>query len=134
MDQFFLRALANAAPAHARVDALVREIHARRGALSILDWLRGHRFDPRNFERRFSEAMGMTPKRYARVIRFKHHYHLVTSGRSSAEFLHGFHDRSHFNREFRSFVGVPPSKAMNAALEQGTCISDALLASELAAA
>ena len=76
----------------------------------------------------------MTPKRYARVIRFKHHYHMVVKGRSSREFLDGFHDRSHFNREFRSFVGVPPSARINAALEQGTFISDALLDTELALA
>jgi AraC-like DNA-binding protein len=134
LDQFFLRALADAAPSSARIDALVRDIHAHHGMLSILDWIRAHRFDPRNIERRFSDAMGMTPKRYARVIRFKHHYHLLVSGRSSAEFMNGFHDRSHFNREFRSFVGVPPTARMNAALEHGTSISDALLASDLAAA
>lgn len=133
LDQFFLRALAGVAPASARIDALVREIHAQRGRLSILDWIRDHGFDPRNIERRFSAAFGMTPKRYARVIRFKHHYHLLVSGKSSAEFLDGFHDRSHFNREFRSFVGVPPTARMNASLEHGTSISDALLHCELAA-
>jgi AraC-like DNA-binding protein len=134
LDQFFLRALVDFSPSDARIDALVREIHAHRGRLSILDWIRGHGFDARNIERRFSATMGMTPKRYARVIRFKHHYHMLVSGKSSAEFLDGFHDRSHFNREFRSFVGVPPTARMNASLEHGTSISDALLDSELAMA
>jgi AraC-like DNA-binding protein len=134
LDQFFLRALAHGPPSSARVDALVRDIHAHRGRLSILDWIRGHRFDHRNVERRFSAAMGMTPKRYARVIRFKHHYHMLVNGRSSADFLDGFHDRSHFNREFRSFMGAPPTARINASLPAGTSISDALLDSELAVA
>jgi AraC-like DNA-binding protein len=134
LDQFFLRALATARPSSPRIDALVREIHAHRGALSILDWIRGHGFDPRNIERRFSDAMGMTPKRYARVIRFKHQYHALVSGKTSAEYMDGFHDRSHFNKEFRRFVGVPPTVRMNASLPQGTSISDTLLHSELATA
>jgi methylphosphotriester-DNA--protein-cysteine methyltransferase len=132
LDQFFLRALGAAARGSARVDALVRDIHTHRGTLSILDWIRTHRFDPRNIERRFSDAMGMTPKRYARVIRFKHLYHALVSGKPSADYLDGFHDRSHFNREFRSFVGAAPTARMNAALAQGTSISDTLLHSELA--
>jgi AraC-like DNA-binding protein len=134
LDAFFLRALAEPSRPRSRVDALVREIHTRRGALSILDWARAHRFDPRHVERRFADAMGLTPKRYARVIRFKHHYHMLVSGKGSAEFLDGFHDRSHFNREFRSFVGVPPSTRVKAALAHGTSISDTLFSSELATA
>ncbi len=132
LDQFFLRAIGAASRGSARVDALVHDIHAHRGSLSILDWVRSHRFDPRNIERRFSEAMGMNPKRYARVIRFKHLYHALVSGKPSADYLDGFHDRSHFNREFRSFVGAAPSARVNAALAQGTSISDTLLSSELA--
>ena len=133
LDRFFLRALGNVSAASARVDGLVREIHAQRGALSVMEWVRRHRFDARNVERRFGEAMGMTPKRYARVIRFKHQYHALVNGRPSAEFLDGFHDRSHFNKEFRSFVGAPPTARINASMQQGTSISDALLHSELSA-
>jgi AraC-like DNA-binding protein len=132
LDRFFLSALADLPPAITRIDALVRDIHAHRGSLSLLDWARRHRYDPRNIERRFSDSMGMTPKRFARVIRFKHSYHSLVSGKSSAEFLDGFHDRSHFNREFRSFVGAPPTARTNATLALGTSISDTLLHTELA--
>lgn len=134
LDQFFLNVLATAPPANPRVDALVRHIHDSRGELSVLQWIRGHRFDHRNIERRFHAAMGMTPKRYARVIRFKHHYHMLVNGKSAAQLLDGFHDRSHFNKEFKSFVGAPPTARIAASLEHGTSISEALLASELAAA
>lgn len=132
LDQFFLRSMPATASVSSRIEALVREIHAHRGTLSILDWVRSHRFDPRNIERRFSDAMGMTPKRYARVIRFKHLYHALVSGKPSADYLDGFHDRSHFIREFRSFVGAAPTARVNAALAQGTSISDTLLHSEFA--
>jgi len=50
LDQFFLRSLADVSPSSARIDALVREIHAHRDMLSILEWIRGHGFDPRNIK------------------------------------------------------------------------------------
>lgn len=134
LDRFFLKALSNVSLRHGRIDALLKHIHAHHGMLSIMDWIRSHGIGPRYIERRFSAMMGMTPKRYARVIRFKHSYHALVSGKLRADDAHldGYYDRSHFNKEFKSFVGAPPSSRTSAALPQGTSISDVLLESELA--
>lgn len=134
LDGFFLQALPCLPRVNLRIDALLRHIHSSRGALSIMEWIRKHRIDPRYIERTFSSMMGMTPKRYARVIRFKHTYHELVTGKVPAEAVHldGYYDRSHFNKEFRSFIGATPTARMAATLSQGTSISDVLLDSELA--
>jgi methylphosphotriester-DNA--protein-cysteine methyltransferase len=105
--------------------------------LSIMDWMRDQRVDARNVERQFCDWTGMTPKRYARVIRFKHSYHRLLSGahRRGASGLHldGYYDQSHFHREFRFFTGVAPGAMLCGDMDADTSVTDHLLAGEFAA-
>jgi transcriptional regulator GlxA family with amidase domain len=100
LDGFLLRALHGMPTALRPVDALISRIREARGTLSILGWLERHGLDTRQVERQFATAMGMTPKRYARVIRFKHSYHQLIGGAAgpSGAHLDGFYDQSHFNK------------------------------------
>lgn len=142
LDRYLLGALTEPSPTDAAVEQLLREIRRSRGALSIMEWVRQRRVDARHLERRFADTFGMTPKRYARIVRFQHCYHALQGavaassasgrGRPAARLhLDGFYDQSHFNREFRAFIGAPPSALMKSTLLQATSISDHLLASEL---
>lgn len=134
LDAFFLRALGDVHTLHAATQRLLHELQRTRGQLSIMEWTRAHRLDARSLERRFSDAVGMTPKRYARIVRFKHSYHrlIAAGGRPSAGFhLDGFYDQSHFNREFRFFTGAAPSAKLADRMPSGTSISDHLLEGEL---
>lgn len=143
LDAYLLRALLDLPPADAAVSQLLRHLRESRGALPIMEWIRERRMDARHLERRFADAVGLTPKRYARVVRFKHGYHALLAsaaepGPRSAPLaarahLDGFYDQSHFNKEFRAFIGAPPTARLNATLRPGTSISDHLLANELAA-
>jgi AraC-like DNA-binding protein len=143
LDRYLLGALGDLPPSEASVDQLLRSIRASRGTLSIMQWARQRRADARHLERRFAATIGMTPKRYARIVRFQHGYHALLS--TTAEppvsrrtvtaarpHLDGFYDQSHFNKEFRAFMGAAPTLRLNAALRQATSISDHLLAGELA--
>lgn len=65
----------------------------------------------RQFERRFKEFSGFTPKLYTRIIRF--HRALSAYGdsqRSLTEIAYdcGYYDQSHFIHEFREFSGYHP--------------------------
>jgi transcriptional regulator GlxA family with amidase domain len=135
LNRFFLEALRGLSPTHAAIHHLLHDLHRSHGALSIMDWSRTHDVDARNLERRFSAAIGMTPKRYARVIRFKHSYHQLISGRlrtaAAGPHLDGFYDQSHFNREFKFFTGVAPSTKLSGQMSSGMSISDHLLEGEL---
>jgi AraC-like DNA-binding protein len=130
-DNFFLAALRDLPPGRGAVDALVERIHRDGGATPIMGWARQSGVDSRSLERSFCANVGMTPKQYARVIRFKRHYHALISGgggkRSLSANLDGFYDQSHFNREFRHFTGVAPTTKLAGRMAQGMKVADHLL-------
>jgi AraC-like DNA-binding protein len=65
------------------------------------------------FQRRFVSQVGMTPKLFARTIRFDRALlaHRRAPGRSWTDIVHelGYFDQAHFIRECRAFAGLPPS-------------------------
>ncbi|HKE96116.1 MAG TPA: helix-turn-helix domain-containing protein [Povalibacter sp.] len=131
LDRFFLRALLSIPSAASATDALLQKIRRERGLLSIMDWIRDHRIDSRNLERQFCAWTGMTPKRFARVIRFKHSYHrLIVGPPATATHLDGYYDQSHFNREFRYFTGAAPGMRLTGAMQPCTTVTDHLIDSE----
>jgi methylphosphotriester-DNA--protein-cysteine methyltransferase len=117
------------------VSHLLERIRATRGSQSILQWAREHRVDPRTLERRFVAQMGMAPKQFARIERFKHSYHgLSTQQGKGRSYLEPYYDESHFNREFRHFLGMSPMNWLNHQAEFRTTIADHLLEGELSSA
>lgn len=131
-DGFFLRALVEAVPSEGAVDNLVQHIRAARGEVPVMRWMREQRVDPRTFERSFCAWIGMSPKRYARLTRFKHAYRklIVDQATPTARDIEGFYDQSHFNREFKQFVGVSPRVRRSGAMAIGTSVTDHLLVND----
>ncbi len=132
LDNYFLAALRDLGRGRTAVDALVARIHQDGGATPILGWARQNNMDSRSLERAFCAAVGMMPKQYARVVRFKRHYQALISPDSeqttlSAK-LDGFYDQSHFNREFRHFTGVAPGTKLAGRMTQGMKVADHLIA------
>ncbi len=82
----------------ARIDALVE-----RSGLSA-----------RQFQRRFEAQVGLTPKVYARTIRFDHvlRAHRNMPSRPWTDIVHeaGYFDQAHFIRECHALVGVSPGR------------------------
>ena len=80
----------------------------------------------------------MTPKTYARIVRFKHAYHrLITqcaSGARADDYLDGYYDQSHFYKEFRYFTGTSPLALIAARTPASTAVTDHLLTGDLSAA
>jgi AraC-like DNA-binding protein len=75
----------------------------------------------RRFVELFGHAVGLTPKRFARVLRFQGA--LKSVGRnprprwSEVALNAGYSDQAHFNREFREFGGLTPEEYRRAAPE-----------------
>jgi AraC-like DNA-binding protein len=133
LDEFFLETLRGPVPSRDAVDALRRRIHQDRGSTSIMRWASDARVDARRLERGFCAATGMTPKQYARVIRFKRTYREIIARGNAAPLtahLEGFYDQSHFNREFRHFTGVAPTVKLAGKSESSTTVSDHLIVGE----
>ncbi len=89
-------------------DILGRFEHAAR----VEEMVRESRYSHRGFIALFKQATGLSPKRYARLMRFQQ---LMAALRATpAESLSelalaaGYSDQAHMNREFREFAGVTP--------------------------
>jgi AraC-like DNA-binding protein len=119
LDAFFMRHLRTFEP-HDELDALIRRIQCEHGIGTVANWIRELGFNMRTLERRFAAWMGMSPKTYARIVRFKHSYrHLIKrmanehKGDVDAH-LDGYYDQSHFHKEFKYFTGTSPAAMLAA--------------------
>jgi transcriptional regulator GlxA family with amidase domain len=61
----------------------------------------------------FTEAVGLPPKTYARLLRFQRARQLIASGDDTTlaqvALDAGYYDQAHLNRDFREFAGAPPT-------------------------
>ncbi|MET0534849.1 MAG: AraC family transcriptional regulator [Steroidobacter sp.] len=134
LDTFFLQTMALEPLRAPAVDELLRQIHRTQGSLSILDFARDHRIDARTLERNFSASMGMMPKQYARIVRFKRSYYRLMLTDSHTHdlraHLEGYYDQSHFHRDFKRFLGVAPRDKLQGKVPSATTVSDHLLQGE----
>jgi AraC-like DNA-binding protein len=68
----------------------------------------------RHFIARFSETIGLTPKRYARLARFGRMLRRLErwsqAGLADLALDAGYADQAHFNRDFRAFTGISPGR------------------------
>lgn len=88
----------------------LQRLHASAGNASIAAIADEIGMSERQLERRFVARVGISPKRYARLVRFEQAAAALRSGPSLTEvaLAAGYYDQSHFIREFRSFAGVAP--------------------------
>lgn len=91
----------------------VQRIQATRGELRLPEIERSTGLTLRQIERKFSRQLGISPKLFARVVRFGAVMDAAERslapdwGRIAAEF--GFADQPHLVREFKAFTGLTPT-------------------------
>ena len=95
----------------AMADASRRLLEAT-DAVDIEAMAREFGLSDRQFRRRFEAAVGLGPKRFARIVRFQRVFEqrLEHDARAWSEVALdcGYYDQAHFNRDFRAFAGVRP--------------------------
>jgi AraC-like DNA-binding protein len=70
----------------------------------------------------FRDQIGVTPKVYARLVRFRRALSLVEEGRRSLAEVAceaGYYDQPHFNAEFRALTGLSPQALQTALYPSG---------------
>jgi AraC-like DNA-binding protein len=94
------------------VIAGLRLIHAHSGCITIKDLLAHLHISQRQFERRFSQLVGVSPQFYLRVKRFNAALQLMQGGRfrrlTDVAHALNFNDQSHFIRDVKQLAGVTP--------------------------
>ena len=134
-DDFLLRELCGSIAQDPLVNELRRYVGRTNGSQSISQWLRRSQITERTVERRFIARMGITPKQYARIVRFKSSYlHFIsdTPRGGSKQYLESYYDQSHFDREFAAFFGMTPAAMLSKSAIYRTTVSDHLLRAESA--
>ncbi len=96
----------------------VKCIEGNYGLISIDDLSREIGLGRRQLERKFALQVGITAKRYTRIVRFKRILSLVQRTNSydwqSVAANCGYYDQSHLIREFKEFSGQTPSRLLGA--------------------
>jgi AraC-like DNA-binding protein len=98
-----------------RVRFAVERIDRGHGVIGMDALARAAGMSRRHLERQFLAAVGVTPKRLARIVRFQHAVQCLRGSddrRAGAETAAacGYADQSHFIRDFREFAGCSPSE------------------------
>jgi AraC-like DNA-binding protein len=94
------------------IEESLRLIHHSAGAITVKALLECLNISERQFEKRFQQAVGLSPHFYIRIKRFNAALRLMQSGQFStltalAHRLH-FYDQSHFIRDIKTFSGITP--------------------------
>ena len=98
---------------------LVQRIEECRGQVALAALKRSFAISTRQLERRFTLAVGLTPKLFARILRlswFAEHAERC-AGRKLADIARevGYFDQAHLNHDFKALTGVSPRRYFGAA-------------------
>lgn len=100
-------------PARTDLEAALVRLVRTGGRSSVDSVAHAVRMDVRTFRRRCTQAIGVSPKRLARLVRFDRAVGALSgqTGVCWAEFApeHGFYDQAHLIREFRGLLGLTPA-------------------------
>lgn len=108
----------------ARPSATVERVHAavdlltRSQPLALDDAVRALGTSTRTFRREFGQLVGMSPKRFSRVVRLRRATRRLptVSSLASLALEAGFADQAHMTREFVSLIGLAPGEVRQAVL------------------
>ncbi len=116
--QFVEKFLLKRSEQNPRSDALiqeaVKEISVRDGAATVDFLMRRLKISGRHLERKFGEHVGLSPKRFSRIVRFQNVFRIATYevqlNLTALAHRAGYYDQAHFIREFKEFSGLLPSE------------------------
>ncbi len=101
-------------PVDPRLLAAIDHLSRAGGSLSMAALARATGASPRWLERHFTASVGVSPKRFARLVRFRRVLAALDAHRSrggvDVALDHGFYDQAHFIAEFRAFAGDAPRR------------------------
>jgi AraC-like DNA-binding protein len=110
LSEFLERRLGDVRTDEPAVFASIGHIINARGLVNVREIAREYFLSDRQFERKFKEFSGFSPKTYSRIIRFQAALKAYGSDRSLTDIAYdcGYYDQSHFINDFREFTGYTP--------------------------
>jgi AraC-like DNA-binding protein len=95
----------------------VSEIERTGGMVPVTNILDRIGASPKRFTRLFETQVGVKPKLFSRIVRFRRLTAALRAGGASfgqTALAHGYYDQSHMNADFREFAGMSPSQFLTA--------------------
>ncbi len=102
---------------------IAARIERRRGAVSIAGLREKAGFSKTRLAAAFRAQIGVTPKQYARIHRFRHALTMVNGGQGTLADIAlaaGYYDQPHLNAEFRELSGYSPRELLAAVRYPGS--------------
>ncbi|MEJ3652963.1 helix-turn-helix domain-containing protein [Actinomycetes bacterium KLBMP 9759] len=100
-----------------RVAFAVSEIERAGGRVPVAEVLDRIGASPKRFTSLFETQVGVKPKLFSRIVRFRELAAALRAGVDSlgrTAIAHGYYDQSHMNADFRQFAGMSPSRFLAA--------------------
>lgn len=114
LDMVLLRHLRCRSPSHSRIDDVIRFIEVTGRPVRVSELVNMYCTSRRHFERTFFDVVGLSPKLFAEIIRFRRASALLANSNlplAQIAAVIGYTDQSHFTHEFARFFGQPPLQA-----------------------
>ena len=114
VETLLLRALRSGRGPDRIVDQCLRLIEMHSGELRIAHLASELGASTRELDRRFENAVGLSPKEFSRVSRFRHALHQLRAKQykslTETAVACGYYDQAHFNHDFLEFAGMAPGE------------------------
>lgn len=96
------------------------------GGLTIAALQRDSGYGATRFNARFSDELGVTPKTYARLVRFRRALDSLQPGSDLSALAHhlGYSDQAHMNRDFRELGRTTPTEILAARYSSGFTLAE----------
>ena len=99
------------------VDRCLEIIDAEHGQMNVAQLAATVGVSNRQLTRRFQHTVGLSPKEFARVVRFLHVIRCLNDREprtlTETAMACGYFDQAHFNHEFREMAGMAPGEFFN---------------------
>lgn len=95
------------------VQQALQRVLAANGLLTIQELIASLNVSERTLERHFKLHVGLSPKRYCRIIRHAYIFKVVNEkpdNWAQVAYKAGYYDQTHFIKNFQEFTGEDPSK------------------------
>jgi AraC-like DNA-binding protein len=100
-----------------RIEASIHQINKTKGKISIEDLASKACYSRKQYERTFSNFIGISPKKFLRIVRFQNAINEKAKNESinltELTYLCNYYDQSHMNNDFAKLSGKTPKQYFN---------------------
>ena len=114
LNRFFEAQLASSKATFSPLDHLLEHLRYHPRNLSLDALSKEANLSPRSLQRHLKQKVGISPKSYLNVLRFKQAVALLRQGKGldwqDILYLCGYYDQAHFIKEFKRYTGSTPRR------------------------